>query len=55
MSMLSSNADREAISGIVTDSKENNRELVETIELQIGASMMVGQVARGGLATGDAT
>ncbi|OIW04033.1 hypothetical protein TanjilG_24144 [Lupinus angustifolius] len=36
MSKLSSDAVREAISGIVTDSKENNRKFVETIELQIG-------------------
>ncbi|OIW09340.1 hypothetical protein TanjilG_01311 [Lupinus angustifolius] len=36
MSKLSSDAVREAISGIVADSKEKNRKFVETIELQIG-------------------
>ncbi|KAK7266543.1 hypothetical protein RIF29_19191 [Crotalaria pallida] len=36
MSKLQSDAVREAISGIMTDSKEKNRKFVETIELQIG-------------------
>ncbi|CAI8592874.1 unnamed protein product [Vicia faba] len=36
MSKLSSEAVREAITGIMADSKEKNRKFVETIELQIG-------------------
>ncbi|CAK8535378.1 unnamed protein product [Lathyrus sativus] len=36
MSKLSSDAVREAITGIMADSKEKNRKFVETIELQIG-------------------
>uniref|UniRef100_I1LMS5 Ribosomal protein n=1 Tax=Glycine max TaxID=3847 RepID=I1LMS5_SOYBN len=36
MSKLQSDALREAISGIMADSKEKNRKFVETIELQIG-------------------
>ncbi|KAL3024846.1 hypothetical protein AAZX31_04G147600 [Glycine max] len=36
MSKLQSDAFREAISGIMTDSKEKNKKFVETIELQIG-------------------
>nr|AFK49093.1 unknown [Lotus japonicus] len=36
MSKLQNDAVREAISGIMTDSKEKNRKFVETIELQIG-------------------
>jgi len=35
-SKLQSDALREAISGIMADSKEKNRKFVETIELQIG-------------------
>ncbi|KAL1315506.1 hypothetical protein AAHE18_16G264100 [Arachis hypogaea] len=36
MSKLQSDALREAIIGIVADSKEKNRKFMETIELQIG-------------------